>query len=97
MRLVDVMQIRNCFLDNFRICSCVMQEMNLRRLKKAGQYLHLIDNDDRLRLADDDYGYLNNARTALGIINLFGRFYVPGRDLAVDETMNDFKGRFTLK
>jgi hypothetical protein len=45
--------------------------MNLRRFEKIGQYLQLIEDEDILRLADDDYDYLNKARSALDIINYF--------------------------
>ena len=97
MGLVDLPEIDYYFQDDFCVCPIVKQAMTLKRLKKLGQYLHLNDEEDRPDQHTADFDILYKARPALDLMDKFKETYVPGRELAVDEAMIGFKGRFFLK
>ena len=92
MGIVDLCKIRDYFLNDFCVCPIIRQSMTLRRFEKISQYLHL--NDEREKTSHD---FLYKARLALDVISKFGIHYKPDCDLAVDEAMIGFKGRFALK
>lgn len=92
MGIVDLPEIRDYFIGDFCICPIVQQAMTLRRFEKISQYLHL--NDENEKKVPD---FLFKARPALDVTKKFGQYYKPGCDLAVDEAMIGFKGRFALK
>jgi hypothetical protein len=71
--------------------------MTLKRFKKICQYLHLNDEEQRPEPHVKNYKILYKARPALDIISKFQEYYLPSRDLAVDEAMIGFKEWFHLK
>jgi hypothetical protein len=71
--------------------------MTLKRFKKICRYLYLNDEEQRPEPHDKNYDILYKARPALDIISKFQEYYLPSSDLAVDEAMTGFKGRFHLK
>ena len=71
--------------------------MTLKRLKILGQYLHLNDEEERPDQQSADFDILYKARPALDLMTEFTQAYIPGCELAVDEAMIGFKGRFFLK
>ena len=68
--------------------------MTFKRLKKLVQYLHLKDEEERPDQKSADFDILYKARLALDLMNKFTQAYIPGCELAVDEAMIGFKGRF---
>jgi hypothetical protein len=62
-------------------------------------WVHTILNsqENRPGLQDENFDILYKARPVLELTEKFKILYTPGRDLAVDETMTGFKGRFILK
>jgi hypothetical protein len=71
--------------------------MTLKRFKKLQQYLHLNDEEGRPDQQSADFDILYKSRPALDLMDKFTQAYIPGRELAVDEAMIGFKGRFFLK
>ena len=68
--------------------------MTLKRFKKLGQYLHLNDEEERPDQQSADIDTLYKARPALDLMGKFTQAYIPGCELAVDEVMIGFNGRF---
>ena len=68
--------------------------MTLKRLKKLGQYLRLIVEEERPDQQSADFDILYKARPVLDLMDKFTQAYIPGCRLAVDEAMIGFKGRF---
>ena len=66
-------------------------------IKKLGQYLHLNDEEERPDQKSADFDILYKARPAVDLMNKLTQAYIPGCELAVDEAMIVFKGRFFLK
>jgi hypothetical protein len=97
MGLVELPEMCDYFQGDFVVCPIVRQAMTLRRFEKLGQYLRLSDEENIPRKNDKHYDPLYKVRPALDIMNKFKNVYRPGRDLAVDEAMIGFKGRFCLK
>jgi len=94
MGLVDLPKIEDYFQGDFCVCPIVRQAMTLKRLKKLGQYLHLNYEEERPDQQSADFDILYKARPALDLMDKFTPSYVPGCELAVDEAMIGFKGRF---
>ena len=97
MGLVDLPEIDDYFQGDFCVCPIVRQAMTLKRFKKLGQYLHLNDEEGRPDQQSADFDILYKARPALDLMDKFTQAYIPGCELAVDEAMIGFKGRFFLK
>ena len=97
MGLVDLPEIEDNFQGDFCICPIVRQAMTQKRFKKLGQYLHLNDEEERPDQQSADFDILYKARPALYLMDKFTQAYIPGCELAVDEAMIGFKGRFFLK
>ena len=97
MGLVDLPEIEDYFQGDFCVCPIVRQTMTLKRLKKLGQYLHLNDEEERPDQQSADFDILYKARPAPDLMDKFTQAYIPGCELAVDEAMIGFKGRFFLK
>jgi hypothetical protein len=97
MGTVDLPEIHDYFYGDLCTCSILRQAMTLKSFKKICQYLHLSDEEQRPEPHDKNYDILHKARPALDIISKFQEYYLPSRDLAVDEAMISFKGRFHLK
>ena len=68
-----------------------------KKIKKLGQYLHLNDDEERPDQQSADFDILYKARPALDLMGNFTQAYIPGCELAVDEAMIGFRGRFFLK
>jgi len=96
MGLVDLPEFENYFRGEFCVCPIVRQAITLKRFKKLGQYLHLNVEEERPDQQSADFDILYKARPALGLIDKFTLAYIPGCELAVDEAMIGFKGRFFL-
>ena len=97
MGLVDLPEIEDYFQGDFCVCPIVRQAMTLKRFKKLGQYLHLNGEEERPDQQSADFDILYKARPALDLMDKFTQAYIPGCELAVDEAMIGFKGRFFLK
>ena len=97
MGLVDLPEIEDYFQDDFCVCPIVRQAMTLKRFEKLGQYLHLNDEEERPDQQNADFDILYKARPALDLMDKFTQAYIPGCELAVNEAMIGFKGRFFLK
>ena len=95
--LVDLPQIDYYFQGDFCVCPIVRQAMTPKRFKKLGQYLQLGEEEERPDWQSADFDILYEARPALDLIDEFTQAYIPGCELAVDEVMIGFKGRFFLK
>ena len=94
--LVDLPEFEDYFQGDFCLCPIVRQSMTLNRFKKLGPYLHLND-EERLDQQSVDFDILYKARPAIDLMDKFTQEYIPGCDLAMDEAMIGFKGRFFLK
>lgn len=94
MGLVDLPEIEDYFQGDFCVCPIVRQAMTLKLFKKLGQYLHLNDEEERPDQQSADFDILYKARPALDLMDKFTQAYIPGCELAVDEAMIGFKGRF---
>ena len=70
---------------------------DIKTIQKRGQYLHLNDEEERPDQQSADFDIMYEARPALDLMDKFTQAYIPGCELAVDETMIGFKGRFFLK
>ena len=66
-------------------------------IPNLGQYLHLNDEEERPDQQSEDFNILYKARPALDLMDKFTQAFIPGCELAVDEAMIGFKGRFFLK
>jgi hypothetical protein len=55
------------------------------------------DGDERPDQQSADFDILYKGRPALDLMDKFTQTYIPGCELAVDEAMIGFKGRFFLK
>ena len=55
---------------------------------------HLNDEEERPDQQRADFDILYKARPALDLMDKFTQAYIPGCELAVDEAMIGFKGRF---
>ena len=97
MGLVDLPEIEDYFQGDFCVCPIIRQAITLKRLKKLGQYLYLNDEEERPDQQIADFDVLYKARPALDLIDKFTQAYILGCELAVDEAMIGFKGRFFLK
>ena len=97
MGLVDLPEIEDYFEGDFCVRPIVRQTMTLKRLKKLMQYLHLNDEEERPAQQSADFDILYKARPALDLMDQFTQAHIPGCELAVDEAMIGFKGRFFLK
>ena len=94
MGLVDLPEIEDYFQGDFCVCPIVRQAMTLKRFKKLGQYLHLNEEEERPDQQSEDFYILYKARPALDLMDKFTQACIPGCELAVDEAMIGFKGRF---
>ena len=94
MCLVDLPEIEDYFQGDFCVCPIVRQSMTLKQLKKLGQYLHLNDEEVRPDQQSADFDILYKARPALDLMHKFTEAHIPGCEVAVDEAMIGFKGRF---
>jgi hypothetical protein len=70
--------------------------MTLKRFKKLGQYLHPNDEEERPDQQSADFEILYKARPALDLMDKFTQAYIPGRELAVEEAIqnNDLQKQF---
>jgi len=55
------------------------------------------DEEERPEYQSADFDILYKAKPALDLMDKFTPAYIPGCELAVDEAMIGFKGRFLLK
>jgi hypothetical protein len=95
--LIDLPEIDDYFLGDFCVCLIVMQAMTLKRFRKLGQYLHLNSQENRPGPQDKNFDILYKASPVLELTEKLKILYMSGRELAVDEAMIGFKGRFILK
>jgi hypothetical protein len=97
MGLIDLPVFDDYFLGDFCVCPIVRQAMTLKRFRNLGQYLHLNRQDNRPGPQDENFDILYKARPVLELTEEFKILYTLGHELAVDEAMIGFKGRFILK
>ena len=68
--------------------------MTLKRLKNWDNILHLNYEEESPDQQSADFDILYKARPALDLMDKFTQAYIPGCEIAVDEAMSGFKGRF---
>jgi hypothetical protein len=93
---VDLPTLEYYFYGDICVCTTVRQAMAIKQFKKIGQYLHL-NEEQRPEPTGNNYNILYKAISALDIIKKLKEYYFQSSDLAVDEAMIGFKGRFHLK
>jgi hypothetical protein len=97
MGLVDLPEIEDYFLGDFCVRLVVGKAMTLKRFQRLGQYIHLNDEEKRPDQKIADFDILYKERPALDLMDKFTQAYTPGCELAVEEAMIGFKGRFCEK
>lgn len=97
MGIYDFPSTEEYFREDLVSCPPVRQTMTYSRYKKINQYFHVTDIFEPPNRQDENYDTLYKVRRVLKINDTFKNYYKPQRDLAVDEAMIGFKGRFCLK
>ena len=78
--------------------SPVSSRISRDRFRELSRYLHFIDNSTLPARGDPDYDRLGKIRPLIQHLSAqFQAVYSPHRDVAVDEAMIKFQGRFSLK
>lgn len=72
--------------------------MSRNRYQLLQTFLHFCDNSNRVERGMPEYNPLFKVQSLLDIVQpLYERYYCPGQNLAVDESMIKFKGRIFFK
>lgn len=84
--------------DDFFRVDIVKRAMSAQDFEQTLRYLHFANNDDFIAKGKPGFDKLFKVRPLLDrLLVLFGRMYVPNREMSFDEQMIAFKGRTSLK
>lgn len=97
MGIVILPEIEDYFTSEFCDCPLVRKAMTRRRFQLISKFLHLTDEEEKPIDNCIDSDILYKVRPAINIAEHYEKYFLPGRELSIDEAMIKFKGRLHFK